>query len=411
MRFLYLTEIIKLAIYSTATFAAMLTVPLKLRTKIRYSTAAFFFLSGIISATWASRIPEVQHKFNLSDAQWGGVLFALPVGLVIGLPISSWLIEKFTSARMMTVGGIIFALLLLSLCLAPTVLTLVIFLFCFGLSRSMFTMSLNTNSIEVQNIYQKPIVASFHGVWSLACFCAAAIGTFMISNSINPAIHFGIISIVVITLILLNIRKGNIKKDAALERKPFFIKPDRYLFILGLITFCTMMCEVTIFDWAVNYFEKVVKADKGMVTLGYTAFIITMTLGRITGDKIIALVGLQKVLLINGIIMSAGFIIAVCFPYLYMAALGFLLIGLGDSIIIPTVYSIAGQSAKMKPTYAIASVTMIGYAGFLSGPLVVGSISQKWGMASAFTLMAVLSFFISVLAIVLSKQKEMDNMN
>lgn len=81
----------------------MLTGSIKLRTKIRWSTAAFFFLSGIISATWASRIPEVQQKFNLSDAQWGGVLFALPVGLVIGLPISSWLIETFTSARMMTV--------------------------------------------------------------------------------------------------------------------------------------------------------------------------------------------------------------------------------------------------------------------------------------------------------------------
>lgn len=233
----------------------------------------------------------------------------------------------------------------------------------------------------------------------------------MISNSINLTIHFSIIAFIVIVLILLNIRKGNIKKDTASEKKLFFIKPDKYLFILGLITFCTMMCEVTVFDWAVNYFDKVIKTSKGMVTLGYTAFIITMTLGRMTGDKIIALVGLQKVLFINGIIMSAGFFIVVNFPYLYMAAFGFLLIGLGDSIIIPTVYSIAGKYEKMKPAYAIASVTMIGYAGFLAGPLVVGSISQKWGMASAFTLMAVLSFFISVLAIVLSKQKEMDNAN
>ncbi len=107
----------------------------------------------------------------------------------------------------------------------------------------------------------------------------------MISNSVNPTVHFTIISSAVIVLILLNIRKGNVKKDAVQEKKPFFIKPDKYLFILGLITFCTMICEVTVFDWAVNYFEKIVKADKHLVTMGYTAFIITMTLGRMTGDK------------------------------------------------------------------------------------------------------------------------------
>jgi predicted MFS family arabinose efflux permease len=306
----------------------------------------------------------------------------------------------------MTVGGVIFALLLCSLGFAPNVLTLIIFLFCFGFSRSLFTMSLNTNSIEVQNVYQKPIVASFHGVWSLASFCAAAIGSLMISGNVNPGVHFGIISLTVIVLILLNIRKGNAKKEAA-EKKPFFIKPDRYLFILGLITFCTMSCEVTVFDWAVNYFKKVVKADKQMVIVGYAAFIITMTLGRLTGNRILAFLGHQKVLLISGALMSVGFFITVFFPHLYTAAFGFLLIGLGDSIIIPTVYTLAGKSTKMKPNYAIASVTMIGYAGFLSAPLVVGAISQKWGMSSAFTLMVVLSFFISVLAIVLSKQKEM----
>jgi fucose permease len=387
----------------------MLSVPLKLRTKIRWSTSAFFFLSGSISATWASRIPEIQQKFHLQDAQWGGVLFVLPVGLVAGLPISSWMIEKFTSARMMTVGGVFFSLLLCLLGFAPNVYTLIIFLFCFGLSRSLFTMSINTNAIEVQNVYQKPIIASFHGLWSLAGFCAAAIGTFLISYNINPTIHFSIIAIIVTVLILLNIRKGSTKKDAAEEKKRFFIKPDRYLFLLGLMTFCTMSCEVTVFDWAVNYFEKIVKADKSLVIAGYTAFIITMTLGRMTGDKIIGFLGVHKVLLINGLLMSAGFFIVVLFPYLYTAAIGFLLIGLGDSIIIPTIYSMAGQSTKMKPNYAIASVTMIGYAGFLSAPLIVGAISQRWGMPYAFALMAVFSLCVSVLAIITAKHVEVNN--
>jgi fucose permease len=208
--------------------------------------------------------------------------------------------------------------------------------------------------------------------------------------------------LIVTVLLIFNKRGGN-KRDANAERKPFFIKPDRYLLILGLISFCTMMCEGTVFDWGVNYFEKVVKADRHLVTAGYTAFLATMTLGRLIGDKIIAYLGLQKVLMVNGLCMAAGFLIVVIFPSVWSAAFGFLLIGLGDSIIIPTLYSLAGKSARMKPAYAIASVSMIGYIGFLAAPLIVGSLSEAWGMSSAFVLMSVLSFFIFVFTVVLGR--------
>jgi MFS family permease len=381
----------------------MQSVVIKLKRKIRWSTATFFFFSGIISATWASRIPEIQHKFQLSDAQWGGVLFALPMGLVSGIPLSSWLIEKFTSSRMMTVGGIIFSSLLCGLALAPNVYSLILILYLFGLSRNLSTISINTNAIEVQRVFDKPIVASFHGVWSLACLFAAAIGTFMISRSLSPTLHFCIISILTVSVIIFNKRDGSIKKNETDEKKPFFIKPDKYLLILGLMCFCTMMCEATIFDWAVNYFKKVIHADNHLVTVGYTAFIVAMTSGRFIGDKIIDFMGLEKVLFICGVLMATGFIITVLFPTLWIAAFGFLLIGLGDSIVVPSLFSLAGKSTRMKPGYAIASVSMIGYAGFLLGPLIVGFLSQHFGLGSAFTLMAVLSFFISLLSVAIMK--------
>jgi MFS family permease len=93
-------------------------------------------------------------------------------------------------------------------------------------------------------------------------------------------------------------------------------------------------------------------------------------------------------------------------PSLWLAGFGFLLIGLGDSIVVPSVFSLAGRSVIMKPSYAIASVSMIGYAGFLLGPLIVGSLSNAFGMSSAFILMAVLSFFICVLSLFLSRTQE-----
>src|ERR671920_1958030 len=115
------------------------------KTRLRGITALFFFISGIISGTWASRIPEMQQKFQLNDAKWGGVLFAIPIGLFIGLPLSSWLVARFTSYKTMAVSGVIYALLLCLLPLSPNVYTLVAMLFCFGLSRNFLNISINTN--------------------------------------------------------------------------------------------------------------------------------------------------------------------------------------------------------------------------------------------------------------------------
>ena len=157
------------------------------------------------------------------------------------------------------------------------------------------------------------------------------------------------------------------------------------------------------FDWSVNYFNQVVKTNEKLSTSGYTSFIIAMALGRLAGDKIIGLYGAANVLIINGLIMALGFLLAILFPYFLPACLGFLLIGLGDSIVVPTVYVFAARTKKMSAAYAIASVTMVGYAGFLLGPLIVGSISEVLGMQWAFGLMGLLSIGITIITFLVKR--------
>jgi MFS family permease len=164
-----------------------------------------------------------------------------------------------------------------------------------------------------------------------------------------------------------------------------------------------MVFEGTMFDWSISYFDKVIKADPGFVTAGYTAFITSMTTGRFVGDKLIHFFGHLKMVVINGILIATGFAIAVLFPYIWSASFGFLLIGFGDSILVPAIYSLATQSKKMLPSYAIASVTFIGYIGFLTAPLFVGSISNAFGMQYSFALMIVFGSMISVIALVIKK--------
>lgn len=353
---------------------------IKDRQRRRYITAIYFFLSGIITASWSSRIPDVQQKLRLDDAAWGSVLFLLPVGLVTGLLLSSWLVSRFGTTVIMIAGCTISCILLSLLGMAGGQLQLMITLFLFGGVRTILNMAINTQSVEVQRLYDKPIVSTFHGLWSVACFLAAAIGTLMIVYNVLPRWHFAIVAAVCLAVVLATRKKANNGKHIKPQQRPFFVKPDKYLLLLGLISFCGMLAESTMFDWSVNYFEKVVQADKKFVTIGYTSFIIAMSAGRLLGDRLIARFGPANMLMANGVLMATGFAVAAVFPYLLPAAIGFVLIGLGDSIVVPIVYSLSSRSQKMPPAYALASVTLIGYTGFLTGPLLVGSISEAVGM-------------------------------
>jgi fucose permease len=386
------------------TFAPMTDAPAVHRKKERWTTIVFFFLSGIITATWASRIPDVQERMGMNNAAWGTVLFLIPVGLLTGLSFSSWLIARFGPRRIMVLSCIGTAGMLCLAGAAGNGIQLMAALFSLGALRTILNISANTRAVQVQKLYDRPIISTFHGIWSGACFVAAGIGTLMIMGGVAPALHFIVMAAVAIVAALFFWERPSPQTKVVAEKRPFFIKPDRYLFLLGLIAFCGMICEGAMFDWSVNYFEKTVRADKEWVTTGYTAFIVTMALGRLTGDRAIAAFGPYALLMANGALMAAGFLVAVLFPFLLPAALGFLLIGLGDSVIIPIVYSLSAQSSKMPPSYALASVTMIGHIGFLTGPLLIGYISELWSMQWAFAVVSVFSLFIILLAIRVRKE-------
>ena len=361
--------------------------------KQRWRLTAFFLLSGLLTASFSSRIPDIQQRLHLDNRDLGSVLFAIPVGLVIGLLLAGRLVARYGTKLIMRAGCISLAMVLMLIAFSSTATQLVMALLLFGTCRTIFNLSINTGAVELQKQYPQPIVSRFHGIWSVACLAAAGIGTFMIILNVVPLIHFAILAglAVVATLLLL---PGTSKQEASSEKRPFFIRPDKQLFLLGLTALCAMLTESAMFDWSVNYFDKVVKTDKQFITAGYICFIGAMSLGRLFGDSLIARFGIYRMLSVNGISMAAGLLLAALFPNLVVASIGFLLIGFGDSMLVPSIYVLASHSKKMTSNYALQSVTMIGYGGFLIGPLLVGNVSQHWGMATAFLLLSGFSLLI-----------------
>jgi MFS family permease len=363
----------------------------------RWSVGTYFFTAGITFASWASRIPDVKLKLQLNEAELGAILFALPAGALLSLPISGWMVSKWGSRTVMLAAALLYPLVLAFLGTAETIFLLTSILFLFGFLGNTMNISVNTQAIAVEGLYGRSIMASFHGIWSLAGFSGAAVGTLMIAGGFDPLQHFMIVALVMIGLALI-MKFGRMPKDAVLGNQPLFVKPDQALLKLGLISFCCMAAEGTMFDWSGIYFQKIVQAPKGLVTLGYSAFMGTMALGRFLGDGLVLRFGRKEILQASGVTIATGLLIAVFFPTIVWATIGFLLVGLGVSSVVPIVYSQAGKSTTMSAGMALAAVSSIGFLGFFIGPPLIGFIAEAFGLQWSFGMIALLGFGTTILA-------------
>jgi MFS family permease len=379
------------------------------RKRIRIAVALFYFSMGLMFASWASRIPDIKTSLHLNDALFGTILFAMPAAQFLMMTFSGRLVTRFGSRKI-----VLFALPMYSICLSNIGLVkygwqLAIALFLFGLAGNLCNISINTQGVTAERLYQRPIMASFHGGWSLAGFTGALIGLTMINLKIPPFWHFASVIILVWTIIWFNrnyLVKGKLAINAGEPRRKFFNKPDRELVQLGFIAFCSMASEGTMFDWSGLYFKDVVKAPSSLVILGYTSFMIMMASGRFLADYMTQKIGRKRLLQISGLMISTGLYTAVFFPYILSSTIAFMLVGLGVSSIVPSVYSAAGRHTRVPPGIALATVASVSFLGFLMGPPVIGYIAQAAGLRYSFALIGIFGLGITL---IVSRVKLLNN--
>lgn len=361
----------------------------------RIAVSVFFFIAGLIVSTWASRISDIKNALHLNEAQLGSILFAIPVGQIISLPLSGWLVSRFGSRQLVIAAAVFFPLTLILHGVATTILQLVIVLFFFGIWANLVNIAMNTQAVGVESLYGRSIMASFHGLWSLAGFCGAAVGNFFVAADISPFIHFIIIAIAAIVMVITSYRNTLPDEGYKKSSQPIFVKPDKAVLLLGFIAFCSMICEGAMADWSGVYFQKIIQSPAAYKTLGYVAFMGTMATGRFLGDWLITKFGVRRILQFSGILIASGLTIVIALPYLSSAIAGCLLVGFGTSCVVPMVYAMAGKSSTMSPGLALAAVSTISFLGFLIGPPVIGFIAQWAGLRLSFALIALLGLGVS----------------
>ncbi|WP_244215306.1 MFS transporter [Pedobacter miscanthi] len=368
--------------------------------QVRLAISAFYFMQGVCFASWASRIPTFKASMGLNDAELGSILFALPAGQIITMFFSAKLTTHFGSKKMLRATAPLYAIALTFLALATAGWQLAAFLVLFGITGNLCNIALNTQGVAGENYYGKPIMSSFHGAWSIGNLTGALIALGLVNLKLGMYTHFWIIALISLTNVVLSSKKlldHNPKPDTQTEKTKFFTMPQGILVLLGIIAFCSMATEGTMFDWSAIYFEDVVKLPHNKAIIGYASFMFMMASGRFLGVYLIGKFGRKNLLQISGAIISIGMALAVIFPNIIVAIFGFMLIGLGVSSIVPMVYSIAGNNKKVPAGKAITMVSSIGYFAFLFGPPLIGYVSQLSSLRYSFGIISVFGLLITFL--------------
>ncbi|GAA4268851.1 MFS transporter [Hyunsoonleella aestuarii] len=380
--------------------------------KSRYFSVAWVFCSlNIMIGTWVLYIPQVKAKLNLNDSQIGVALFCLALGILVFLPLVPFITKKVGLGKYTIIGIILFSLAFIGPLLATNYVFLCVALFIVGIFSGSTDVAMNALVSRIEKEDSKNIMSSAHGFFSLGGAIGAILGSFLMMYFTNPIFHMTLMATIVITInigLSKHYLKINEEHNVSKEKEPFKLTTFTPLIIVAFLAFVIMSSEGAIEHWSSLYlFEVVGITTDNLAGLGFILFSATMTIGRFFGDGVSARIGSTKTILFGCVLACVGYL-CVLFNTLIITVIGFGVIGLGLSVIVPELFRIAGKAKNVSASSAISFVSGIGFIGFLLGPVVLGFISDAYSLEMSFItllILTVLALLTSFLKLRLSKIK------
>ncbi len=350
----------------------------------RTAVSTFFFINGFIYANWTARIPEVQVFFDISNTGLGTLLLTMALGALLAMPFSGWLTTLYGTRNVTIFTGVFFCLVAPFLVFSSEIMLVAPMFFILGLSTGAMDVAMNGQAVFVERLYKKPIMSSFHALFSIGMATGAGAGALFAKFSVSLFLHFslvafgGLLSLIAASFYLIKDKPE--KKSSKEESGSRFVLPAKAILPLGIIAFCGMTGEGAMADWSALFMHKIVGKDEAFSALAFGTFAAAMTLGRIFGDYFTASFGARKLLIYDSLLAVLGLGLAILFPFTLTTLIGFFFIGLGLSTVVPIVYSRAGNTTGVNPSVGIAMATSIGYAGFFVGPPTIGFLADLFDL-------------------------------
>jgi fucose permease len=369
----------------------------------RLSTLLCFFSLGLSTAAWAPLIPFAQQRLHLNHADFGTLLLCIGAGSMIAMPATGLLIQKVGCRSIISIALLLLLIILPTFAFTHSILVMSVALFLFGTAAGSLGVAINLQAVMVEKNSAKSMMSQFHGMCSLGGLAGVMTVTALLSVGVNPLMSALVICslLIVIGLIAVpqSLTKVEQEKVAEIkEAKRFSQKlPSPTILLIGVVCFIAFLSEGSAMDWSGIYLVSEYQIKPAFAGLAYTFFAIAMTVGRFAGHFLQRKLGEKNIIGYGAICAAFGLLIVVIAPNWTFALIGYALLGLGCSNIVPVMFSRVGRQNVMPKAAALSCVSTMAYSGSLIGPALVGISSEMIGLTMVFSMIALMLMMIAFL--------------
>ena len=358
-----------------------------------------FVVNGLLYGSFASRIPAIRDRIGLSNGELGLALAFVAVGSIAAMPLAGAAAARVGSRRATRVSLALACLATGVLALAPSLVAFAALCGFYGMSMGALDVTMNAHGVAVERRYERPILAGFHAGFSAGGLAGAGIGALAAAAGVDARAQLAVVAAAGAVVGLSWSRRFLPRaEDAGGREAPVFARPPRRLWALGVLAFACLPIEGASRDWSGVYLKDELGSSAAVAALAFTAFSVTMTLGRTVGDPLVARFGPVAVVRAGGTIAAAGFGLALLVAAPPAAIFGFACLGAGMSSVVPIVFRAAGHVPGIVAGVALAAVSSMGYLAFMLGPPVIGGLAELVGLPAALSIVVALSTAVAVLA-------------
>ncbi|ARJ43008.1 MFS transporter [Pantoea alhagi] len=356
---------------------------------VQLATRIIFLIAGIGVSTWAPLVPYAKSRLDVSDAALGGLLLFLGLGSLIAMPLTGSLVGKQGCKRVIVCSSLIVILMLPFMATLSSPVTLALALMLFGAAIGTLDVAMNIQAVEVEKAAERTMMSGFHGFYSIGGIAGAGLVSALLWLGLSP-LQAVLTMLLLLLLLLLASQRGMLTERMHQQDTPLFVVPRGWVLFLGVLCFILFLTEGAVLDWSALLLTQERKMPAAQAGLGYAVFSIAMSIGRLTGDRIVNRFSNRLVLAGGCLCAALGVLLLISVDNVTIALLSFLLIGFGAANTVPILFSAAGRQTVMPVNMAVSAMTTIGYAGILAGPALIGFVAHGFGLVTAFAAIVVL---------------------
>ncbi len=346
---------------------------------------------GVLGGTWGAHIPSVKARYAISEATLSMVLLAAAIGAVLSLFIVGRIVGRLGARNAAVLAALVMSLMLGVVLEFPIVAALLPAMLIFGAAMSLFDVAINSEGSELETLSGRAIMSNLHGMFSVGGMTGAALASYMLGADVAPRLQlFGVCTGIAIVALIAS--RGMLETHAGSSEeggKAHFAWPKGLLLIIGLLIFAGMTAEGVMYDWSVLYLKQDVGMPQAQAALGYATFSAAVALSRFGGDFLRSRYSEQALLRLGGSVAAIAMAVVLLSANAWVAFIGFALVGAGLAPVAPILFNAATRVPGVSRAAAIASVTSIGYSGFMIGPPLIGSIATATSLTIALGVLVV----------------------